>query len=61
MDDNIFSLHVSGDNKGDLSESVGNRLNLEMGRNYKLTAGVDSRFIEIPCGELNEALKELDV
>lgn len=45
LDSRIYSLHITDENKKDVTKIIGEKLNADLLRNYKITAGIDSYFV----------------
>ena len=58
-EDGKCSINIIGQ-AGDLSLSIGNKLNKEFSRRYSISRTIDSSFIEVPEGELKEVLSLIE-
>ena len=59
FDADICFLHVTDSEGHDISEKIGNMLNTELHQDYKITAGIDSYFVEVPLNVLSKILHEI--
>ena len=59
LDANVCSLHVADLNGNDITELIGNKLNAETKKEYKITAGIDSYFVEISESDLITTLNRI--
>ncbi len=53
------SINITGDS-GDISLTIGEKINKERSRKYPTTVTIDSGFIEVPEDELNEVLSLIE-
>ncbi|MET0052130.1 MAG: hypothetical protein ABW095_13770 [Candidatus Thiodiazotropha sp.] len=54
------SINITG-NSGDLTASIGKKINEDHSCNFVITATIDSGFIEIPEDELEKVLSWIDI